>query len=194
MTDYTEAQIHELTGRDLDAAVHEIVLGDDLTANTDERLNAVVKSNVSSHPTCTGINVSVRRGCGWGHPSVIPWQNEYRHGLYDHLHVWSHRHGQPWQADLEAHVRDWRAEPDEWDLNRCIPELMGPGKVLGPALISHEYVGYDAVQCLNGEWSIFKTLCGLSQEDIREPVVKYAPCLATAIKRAACIVKLREQS
>ena len=80
------------------------------------------------------------------------------------------RQGQPWQADLETHVANWRATAGPYPLEWCVLDLMGPGKVLGN--------GWYLMVVGGDYWC-----CGFVK----------ATDPATAIKRAACIVKLRKR-
>ena len=151
MPDYTEAQIRELTGRELRVAVSLLVLGDDLTANTDERIEKAIASGW--HKLGWKWNGNVYAACD------VPWICEGN--------IWNDRGNEPYGSDLEQHVANWRAEPLPMPLEWCVPELM------------HDRW---ALRLSNGEW-FCSTPCG---------VTGISDDPATAILRAACIVRLRE--
>jgi CubicO group peptidase (beta-lactamase class C family) len=158
---YTEADIRELSGVELRVAVELLVRKDDLTANTDERIEQAIES-------------------GWRPGGIWKWDGR-EFGYSDVLwsvagNIWGSRSGQPYEASIEQHVANWRAEPLPMGLEWCVPELMGPGGVLEGWDLSYNQQFTDMWACVGyGEWA-FAT----------------ADDPATAIKRAACLVKLRK--
>ncbi len=89
----------------------EASLGDDLTANTEDRIDKALQSWVEP------------RNSDGHFETAIAWnsQTEDRRALIGYGYIgrswrfaWNERHGQPWQSDIEKHVSEWRAEPRPW--------------------------------------------------------------------------------
>lgn len=99
----TREQVTAAAGVELCRYVERCCFGDDLTANTDEQIR-------TDRPA-TRLVVA-----------VALWLKQNRSIVFDSIRfphcypkgVWHNREGQPWQADLEAHVESWRAEPRDF--------------------------------------------------------------------------------
>lgn len=86
--------------------------GDDLTASTDDRNTKAVNDwlrNSDEWMLLTRCFGRSRQPLVQRHSRGIV-TSEYKIPDTD---IWTHRHGKPWQSDLESHVAAWRAEPPE---------------------------------------------------------------------------------
>ena len=114
MTKQIENQVLSATGTELLRLYHLVCNGDDGSCfdrdgnEIPERIAGAIKSVVTT----------IRE-------ADFPIPGEYelllngkRYSVTNRLwHViWNQRHGQPYQDDLEAHVRNWRAEPEKVDV------------------------------------------------------------------------------
>jgi hypothetical protein len=176
MTTYTEAEIHTLEGSDLDTAIAVVVEGDDLTANTDERIKeAMCDSGYRFSADSRGFYVK-------SHGLLVSWFEwpEDKQQECDWLlEIWKRREGQPYQADLEAHVCDWRATAGPFPLEWCVMELIPmvwPDGWMKPTLRRNK----GKYQFWDGAYSAL-------------PFHTEASDPATAIKRVALIVTLRKR-
>lgn len=165
---YTEQQIHELSGRELDIAVCEIVLGDDLTANTDSKRVQAAREWVQSGETEWRLKATMYTGL-----KTVAHEMEHPDGTLIRIEkpvdLWNSRHGKPYQSDIEQHVANWRAEPDVGDVW---------------ALWRDNWDLYRSCD----KWVV---LIWLGHDD-EVDVYSNAKTPEEAVKRAAIIAKLRE--
>lgn len=86
-----------------------VAMGLDLGARTEEDIRAAVESG--RQKVFYGINPDRDFLCMskfiWNGSEYLFYENSF------HL-LWHMREGQPYQADLEAHVAAWRREPPDW--------------------------------------------------------------------------------
>lgn len=105
------------------------IQGDDLTANTEERLKSAVGGWILNNPDWRIVRVQVTLHdfeweiCREKRGIIVA---RYKLPSSD---VWEHRNGEPWQFDLETHVAAWRAEPPELDEKLAV-SLFGEGMPL----------------------------------------------------------------
>lgn len=197
---YTEHQIHDLSGRELDVAFCEIMFGDDLTANTEERIEQACAPVLSVYNCGKGLSVNVRvygnptdmkikhgvviETARWAGNCVIPFQNADRPGMFDYSYIWNSRHGKPYQSDLEQHVANWRAEPnvgDVWELFGVTSNVLDGAVTESPCLAKND-----------GEnWHVYDGKLGLKWMHLGNFLAR-GETPEEAIKRAAIIAKLRE--
>lgn len=109
----TENPLELPAGRELDALVAEKIFGEQLSAETPAAIGRAVMSGFFSSspkrdgPTEYGVKwngteyrLTLDESC-WNYGGA---QGNDGYGLW----WWEHREGEPWQADVEAHVAKWR--------------------------------------------------------------------------------------
>jgi hypothetical protein len=121
----------------LNAQVAEVVFGESLRADTEARLGKAAMSGFSfSSPvdrnrTGYGFYWNGRRYEFQLDRSCFNYGGAHGNDGYG-LYFWHDRHGQPYQADIEAHVAAWRETPypygSSWDgMAKVIDALRGRG-------------------------------------------------------------------
>lgn len=100
-----------LEGEELFREVERVVFGDDLTANTDERLKAAFV-RVPFHLWEEVVDTRL-------------WESYTWPGFEQAIKAWNNREGKRWQEEIEAHVQSWRAKPRDFsNLNLCFEVLV----------------------------------------------------------------------
>jgi hypothetical protein len=105
-----------MTPDEINKLIEQHVFGDDLRAKTDEQISAAI--NVGPGSCISMLHPSSRRaGLSFGkYPNrkiydlSIPGNYPEDLGLW----IWNNRIGQPWQADLESHVEQYRRTPRDF--------------------------------------------------------------------------------
>lgn len=168
----TPETIQAAEGDELSRLFHLIVLDDDLTANTDERIQDVLDRSVFH------LDFSIYRFNG----NLYELHAENPTGW----NIWRDRDGQPYQADLEDHVVAYRARPRPWATDPSLYHEMAV------ALWHHheEQLNISPFVHPNGlAWRLWTGEEGNGSNEIIRPLpgtaASIASCLAALAKRAA---------